>query len=220
MNVLTGWPQLSQETAKNYFQNLQQFLKKEYAEQIVFPPEKEIFQALELTSLNQVKVVILGQDPYHEEGQANGLSFSVTGEAKIPPSLRNIYQELQNDLGISPAKSGDLTPWAKQGVLLLNAVLTVRAHQANSHSKRGWEQFTDAIILELSARKQPIVFILWGASAQKKAAMIAPQHMILKSPHPSPLSAYRGFFGSRPFSKANAALIQLGQTPIDWRLEK
>jgi uracil-DNA glycosylase len=210
---------LADEFEKPYYKELMQFVNEEYDNETVFPAKENIFNALNLTPFHQVKVVILGQDPYHGEGQAQGLSFSVPEGMKLPPSLRNIYKELSDDLGIPESVNGDLTSWANQGVLLLNAVLTVRAHEANSHAKHGWETFTDAIIEKLGQRKEPIVFILWGAQAKKKEKLIGKQHIILTSAHPSPLSSYRGFFGSKPFSKTNEALISLGESPIDWKIE-
>ena len=186
----------------------------------VYPPAGDILNAFHLTPLSKVKVVILGQDPYHEPGQAHGLSFSVKPGIAIPPSLVNIYQELHDDLGCRIPDNGCLTKWAQQGVLLLNSVLTVRAHQAFSHSSFGWQQFTDAAIRAVNEQDRPVAFILWGRSAQDKSAMLNnPKHLVLKSPHPSPLSAYRGFFGSRPFSKVNHFLEMNGVEPIDWQIE-
>ena len=187
----------------------------------VFPPEGQLFTALRLTPPEAVRVVLLGQDPYHEPGQANGLAFSVSRGVKLPPSLQNIYKELEADLGVPAAKSGDLTSWAQQGVFLLNTVLSVRAHAANSHKDFGWQSFTDAVIAALAELPQPVAFVLWGAQAQKKAALVEKSpypRLVLQSPHPSPLSAYRGFFGSRPFSKINAFLEASGSRAIDWRL--
>lgn len=210
---------LAPEFSKPYYQQLREFLKGEYRTQKIHPDMFHIFEALELTPYEQVKVVILGQDPYHGENQAHGLSFSVQPGVKVPPSLQNIYKELAADLGIPPVSHGYLVSWAKQGVLLLNTVLTVREGQAYSHRGKGWEQLTDVIIEKLNERKEPIVFILWGRPAQEKANMIdRSRHIILTAPHPSPLSAHRGFFGSRPFSKTNNALLALGETPIDWQL--
>jgi uracil-DNA glycosylase len=211
---------LSPEFRKPYYADLFRFVKNEYATRQIFPPADDIFNAFHLTPLSQVKVVILGQDPYHNDGQAHGLCFSVKPEVEIPPSLVNIYKELQDDLGCYIPNNGYLTKWASQGVLMLNTVLTVRAHQANSHRGVGWEEFTDAAIRILNEQDRPIVFILWGSPAQKKAAMLNnPKHLILKAPHPSPLSAYRGFFGSKPFSRTNEFLIKNGLTPIDWQIE-
>lgn len=211
---------LKPEFAKPYYAELFQFVKNEYATRQIFPPADDIFNAFHLTPLHEVKVVILGQDPYHNDGQAHGLCFSVKPDVDIPPSLVNIYQELHDDLGCYIPNNGYLTKWAKQGVLMLNTVLTVRAHQANSHRGMGWEQFTDAAIRILNEQERPIVFILWGSPAQKKAQMLNnPKHLILKAPHPSPLSAYRGFFGSRPFSQTNEFLVKNGLEPIDWQIE-
>lgn len=203
-----------------YMAELKDFLRKEAAQgKIIFPKGADIFNALNITPLSQVKVVILGQDPYHGPGQAHGLSFSVREGVKPPPSLQNIYKEMHEDLGLPIPKTGDLTPWAKQGVLLLNAVLTVESGKAASHRKRGWENFTDEIIKTLSEREAPVVFILWGAFAQSKIPMIrVPPHAIIKSVHPSPLSAYNGFFGSKPFSQANKLLRSWGKKEIDWKL--
>ena len=187
---------------------------------MIYPPADDIFNALHLTPLSKVKVLILGQDPYHNEGQAHGLCFSVKPEVDIPPSLENIYKELKDDLGCKIPNNGYLVKWAEQGVLMLNTVLTVRAHQANSHQGRGWEQFTDAIINAVNAQDRPIVYMLWGRPAQSKIPMLTnPKHLILKAPHPSPLSAYRGFFGCKHFSQANAFLEKNGIEPIDWQIE-
>ncbi len=211
---------LNPEFRKPYYAELFRFVKEEYATRKVFPPADDIFNAFHLTPLGEVKVVILGQDPYHNDGQAHGLCFSVKPEVDIPPSLVNIYQELHDDLGCYIPNNGYLTKWARQGVLMLNTVLTVRAHQANSHRGKGWEEFTDAAIRILDEQDRPIVFILWGSPAQKKAMMLHnPKHLILKAPHPSPLSAYRGFFGSRPFSQTNEFLKENGLEPIDWQIE-
>ena len=211
---------LKPEFSKPYYAELFKFVKNEYATRQIFPPADDIFNAFHLTPLHEVKVVILGQDPYHNDGQAHGLCFSVKPDVDIPPSLVNIYQELHDDLGCYIPNNGYLTKWAKQGVLMLNTVLTVRAHQANSHRGMGWEQFTDAAIRILNEQDRPIVFILWGSPAQKKAQMLNnPKHLILKAPHPSPLSAYRGFFGSRPFSQTNEFLVKNGLEPRDWQIE-
>lgn len=211
---------LKPEFSKPYYAELFKFVKNEYATRQIFPPADDIFNAFHLTPLHEVKVVILGQDPYHNDGQAHGLCFSVKPDVDIPPSLVNIYQELHDDLGCYIPNNGYLTKWAKQGVLMLNTVLTVRAHQANSHRGMGWEQFTDAAIRILNEQDRPLVFILWGSPAQKKAQMLNnPKHLILKAPHPSPLSAYRGFFGSRPFSQTNEFLVKNGLDPIDWQIE-
>lgn len=203
-----------------YMAELRQFLVAEkQAGKQIFPPGPEWFHALDATPLDKVRVVILGQDPYHGDGQAHGLCFSVRPGVRVPPSLVNIYKELRADLGIDPPGHGFLESWAQQGVLLLNAVLTVEAHRAGSHQGKGWEKFTDAAIRLVNAREQPAVFILWGAYAQKKAAFVdQTRHLVLKSPHPSPLSAHNGFFGSKPFSQTNRFLEEHGQTPIDWRV--
>lgn len=211
---------LSQEFRKPYYRKLYQKVIEEYQSKSVFPPADEIFNAFHFTSLHEVKAVILGQDPYHNVGQAHGLCFSVRPQVEIPPSLVNIFQELHDDLGCEIPNNGYLVKWAKQGVLMLNTVLTVRAHQANSHRGIGWEEFTDAAIRILNEQDRPIVFILWGSPAQRKKAMLNnPKHLILQAPHPSPLSAYRGFFGSKPFSKTNEFLTANGVAPIDWQIE-
>lgn len=219
VNLGNSWDKiLKEEFQKEYYQNLREFLITEYNSKIVFPPPKEIYNALKNTSYEDVKVVILGQDPYHEMGQANGLSFSVAKGIKLPPSLQNIYKELYMDLGIKPAKHGDLTKWARQGVLLLNTVLTVRKGEANSHREKGWEKLTDEIIKKLNEREKPVVFILWGNPSKKKKALITNErHVIIEGVHPSPLSAHRGFFGGRYFSKANDFL---GEEAIDWDLNE
>ncbi|AEB30529.1 uracil-DNA glycosylase [Carnobacterium sp. 17-4] len=218
--VNNSWlPILQEQTNTPSYHLLKEFLVQEYQETIVYPEMHHIWQAFEWTPYNEVKVVILGQDPYHGPKQAHGLSFSVLPTVKIPPSLVNIYKELQSDLGISPVDHGYLESWAKQGVLLLNTVLTVRKGQAHSHKGKGWETLTDAVIKKLSDRNQPMVFILWGNPSIKKRALIdESKHVVLTSVHPSPLSAYRGFFGSKPFSKANDALIKFGEEPINWQL--
>ena len=211
---------LTPEFAKPYYRELYKKVKEEYATHMIFPPSNEVFSAFELTPLADVKVVILGQDPYHNVGQAHGLCFSVKPDVEIPPSLVNIYKELHDDLGCYIPNNGYLVKWAKQGVLMLNTVLTVRAHQANSHRGIGWEEFTNAAIRVLNEQDRPIVFILWGSPAQRKKEMLNnPKHLILEAPHPSPLSAYRGFFGSMPFSQTNAFLEKNGLTPIDWQIE-
>lgn len=211
---------LEPEFHKEYYRNLFQFVKKEYDTTQVFPPADDIFNAFHLTPLSKVKVVILGQDPYHGDGQAHGLCFSVQKGVEIPPSLVNIYKELQDDLGCRIPNNGYLEKWARQGVLLLNTVLTVRAHQPFSHQGHGWEEFTDAAIRGLNTQDRPIVFMLWGKPAQQKKKMLTnPNHLILEAPHPSPLSAYRGFFGSKPFSQANDFLSAHGGEPIDWQIE-
>ena len=215
---MTTWNEiLAEEMQKEYYQELQAFVQKRRAEVRVFPEEKNVFNALELTPFESVKVVILGQDPYHGFGQAHGLSFSVQKGTPLPPSLKNIYKELQEDIGGEFPTEGDLSHWAQQGVLLLNTVLTVEEGNANSHKGMGWETLTNRLIESLNELKHPVIFILWGKPAQDKEKLITnPNHVILKAPHPSPLSAYRGFFGSKPFSKVNDILIQQGQTPIRW----
>ena len=211
---------LKPEFSKPYYAKLYKKVMEEYHTRLIYPPADDIFNAFALTPLAKVKVVILGQDPYHGDGQAHGLCFSVKPDVEIPPSLVNIYQELHDDLGCYIPNNGYLTKWAGQGVLLLNTVLTVRAHQANSHRGIGWEEFTDAAIRILNEQDRPIVFILWGRPAQMKKAMLNnPKHLSLEAPHPSPLSAYRGFFGSRPFSKTNAFLEEHGLGGIDWQIE-
>ena len=214
------WEQyLQEEMQKPYYRELRQFLIGEYRSRQIFPDMYSIFNAMHYTSYADTKVVILGQDPYHEPGQAHGLSFSVLPNVPPPPSLINIFKELETDLGCTMPDNGCLEPWARQGVLLLNAVLTVQAHRANSHQGKGWEIFTDKIISLLNQREKPMVFILWGSPARRKKAMITnPKHCIIESPHPSPLSAYRGFFGSHPFSRANEFLKSVGQEPINWQL--
>ena len=208
---------LKQEFDSAYFSQLMSFLKEESASKTIYPKETDIFNAFNKTPLNKVKVVILGQDPYHGQSQANGLSFSVNPGIKTPPSLKNIYKELKTDTGMNIPNSGDLTSWAEQGVLLLNSVLTVRAHEAASHKNKGWEKFTDAIIREISDQKENVVFILWGNYARKKGQHIdTSKHHIITSAHPSPLSAYNGFFGSQPFSKTNSILYSLNKQPIRW----
>ncbi|MXO31995.1 MULTISPECIES: uracil-DNA glycosylase [Apibacter] len=217
INIEESWKNLLKpEFEKPYFSSLINFVKQEYKEHTCYPKGKNIFKAFELTPFDQVKVVLLGQDPYHGEGQAMGLCFSVPNGIVYPPSLRNIIIELKNDTGIE-LKSGDLTPWAKQGVFLLNATLTVRAHQAGSHQKKGWETFTDSVIHKISEEKEHVVFILWGSYAQQKINLIdTRKHFIIKSVHPSPLSAHRGFFGSRPFSLTNEYLTSKKIEPIQW----
>ena len=211
---------LSGEFKKPYYRKLYDTIKEEYSTRQIFPASDDIFNAFAFTPLAKVKVVILGQDPYHNDGQAHGLSFSVKPGVDVPPSLVNIYKELHSDLGCTIPNNGYLKKWADQGVLLLNTVLTVRAHQANSHHGIGWEEFTDAAIKVLNDQDRPIVFILWGRQAQAKKAMLNnPNHLILESAHPSPLSASRGFFGSRPFSQTNAFLRESGLEPIDWQIE-
>jgi len=225
MNLPLHWPADSDWTAHlephfagQDFQQLLTFVANQRATQVVYPSAEDTFNAFHFSSLAETKVVILGQDPYHGPGQAHGLSFSVLPGVKIPPSLRNIYKELASDTGSQIPDHGDLSSWARQGVLLLNTVLTVRDGEANSHRKRGWENFTDAVIDVLSRREQPVVFILWGKPAEKKSRLIDERHSVIVAPHPSPLSAHRGFFGSRPFSKANEVLAALGLLPVDWSL--
>lgn len=212
---------VSCEFKKPYYRSLYTFVKEEYSKATVYPPADDIFNAFHFTPLSKVKVLLLGQDPYHNVNQAHGLSFSVLPSQKdIPPSLQNIYQELHDDLGCYIPNNGYLKKWADQGVLLLNTVLTVRAHQANSHQGKGWEQFTDAVIQAVNALDRPIVYFLWGRPAQNKMSMLNnPKHLILKAPHPSPLSAYRGFFGCKHFSQANTFLEEHGIEPIDWQIE-
>ena len=220
VNIGNSWDEiLSGEFTSEYYLKLREFLKKEYFTKTVFPPMGDIFNALKYTPYENVKVVILGQDPYHEKGQAEGLCFSVPKGVKAPPSLVNIFKEIKDDVGIDN-RSPNLINWAKQGVLLLNTSLTVREGQANSHSNKGWEILTDNIIKKLNEREKPIVFLLWGANARSKAALIEnKRHLVLCCAHPSPLSAYNGFFGCRHFSKTNDFLLKNGETPIDWRTE-
>ncbi len=211
---------LKPEFSKPYYKELYQKVQEEYNTRLIFPPAEDIFNAFDFTPLSEVKVVILGQDPYHGDGQAHGLCFSVKPEVDTPPSLVNIYKELQSDVGCYVPNNGYLEKWAKQGVLLLNTVLTVRAHQANSHRGIGWEQFTDAAIRALNEQDRPIVFLLWGKPAQTKKSMLHnSKHLILTAPHPSPLSAHRGFFGCKHFSQTNAFLKEHGLEPIDWQIE-
>ena len=208
------------EFRKDYYKELYQFVKDQYSRYVIYPNSEDIFNAFHFTPLSKVKAVILGQDPYHGAGQAHGLCFSVQPGVKIPPSLVNIYKELQDDLGCYIPNNGYLKKWADQGVLMLNTVLTVRAHSANSHQGKGWEQFTDAVIHAVTEQDRPIVFILWGRPAQTKRPMLTnPKHLVLEAPHPSPFSASRGFFGSRPFSKTNEFLQKNGVEPIDWQIE-
>jgi uracil-DNA glycosylase len=210
---------LEPEFRKPYYKKLYVSLKSAYAQYAIFPPASDIFRAFELCPLAQVKVVILGQDPYHEPGQAHGLAFSVPEGVQAPPSLVNVLTELKDDLGIDETGHTDLSAWARRGVLLLNTSLTVQAHRAASHRGWGWEQFTDAAIMAVGAQSRPIVYILWGNDARKKRVLISnPAHYIIESPHPSPLSAHRGFFGSKPFSQVNAFLAAHGAEPVDWRL--
>ena len=219
--IQNDWLQpLSPEFKKPYYAKLYKTIREEYGTRQIFPPSDEIFTAFEMTPLSEVKVVIIGQDPYHGDGQAHGLCFSVKPDVETPPSLVNMYKELNSDLGCYIPNNGYLIKWAKQGVLLLNTVLTVRAHQANSHRGIGWEEFTDAAIRILNEQDRPIVYLLWGKPAQTKKNMLNnPKHLILEAPHPSPLSAYRGFFGCQHFSKTNAFLTENGLEPIDWQIE-
>jgi len=218
--VENDWqPILERAAEKESYQKLRHFLKEEFETASVYPKKENIWQAFQWTPYHKVKVVLLGQDPYHGENQAHGLSFSVSPEVAIPPSLRNMYKELASDLGIPPASHGYLKKWAEEGVLLLNTVLTVRKGEAHSHQKMGWEDLTDEVIRALNAREKPVVFLLFGNAAKAKSKMIDEEkHVVITSAHPSPLSAYRGFFGSRPFSKTNEALKEMGERPIDWEL--
>lgn len=218
VQIENSWKEkLTDEFEKPYFKELTDFVRQEYKTQVCYPPGNLIFNAFNLCPFDQVKVVIIGQDPYHGPGQAHGLCFSVNDGISFPPSLQNIFKEIQADLGKEVPVSGNLTRWAEQGVLLLNATLTVRAHQAASHQRHGWEEFTDAVIRKLSQERDHLVFILWGAYAQKKGAVIdRERHLVLTSAHPSPLSAYHGFFGNKHFSLTNAYLEQYGKTPINW----
>ena len=209
--------ELAEEWEKDYFVRLTQFVREEYATKQIFPPGRQIFAAFNTTPFHEVKVVILGQDPYHDVGQANGLCFSVNDGIQFPPSLRNIFKEIESDIGTPVPQSGDLSRWAKQGVLLLNATLTVEAHRAGSHQRHGWEQFTDSVIAHLAEHRDNLVFILWGSYAIGKGAFIdRNRHLVLTSVHPSPLSAHRGFFGNHHFSRTNQYLIEHGKTPIEW----
>ena len=220
MTELGAWQtRLQPELDKPYFAALMQRVEEAYRTGTVYPPRQELFAAFRLTPPERVRVVILGQDPYHEPGQANGLSFSVAPGVRLPPSLRNIFEELRTDCGVTPPDSGDLTPWAEQGVFLLNSSLSVQAGAAGSHQAFGWQTFTDAVVAALAKLPQPVAFILWGAHAQKKAAIAQSSsypRLVLQSPHPSPISAYRGFFGSRPFSAVNEFLVQHGEAPVRW----
>ncbi|MBQ5634914.1 MAG: uracil-DNA glycosylase [Alistipes sp.] len=218
VRIAEDWKQVLQpEFEKPYFEQLVEFVREEYASQQVFPQGGNIFRAFDKCPLDKLKVVIIGQDPYHGEGQANGLCFSVNDGVPFPPSLQNIFKEVSSDMGVPIPQSGNLDRWAEQGVLLLNAVLTVRAHEAASHAGRGWEKFTDAVVRAIAEKKQGVVYMLWGSYAQKKGAIADPsKNLILKAVHPSPLSVYRGFFGSRHFSQANAYLQSIGKEPIVW----
>ena len=218
MKINESWKEvLKEEFEKDYFVNLTSFVRQEYKDKTIYPKASNIFNAFNLCPFDKIKVVILGQDPYHEPNQAHGLCFSVLDPTPAPPSLKNIFKEINLDLGITPLESGDLTRWASQGVLLLNATLTVEAHKAGSHQGKGWEEFTDRVIFNLANRKSGLVFLLWGSYAQKKGEFIdQTKHLVLKSVHPSPLSAHRGFFGNHHFSQANNYLIAQGKLPIDW----
>ncbi len=218
VKIEQSWKELlKDEFEKEYFKNLTDFVKQEYKKHTVYPPGKDIFKAFDLCPVENVKIVIIGQDPYHGKGQAHGLCFSVKDDVKIPPSLRNIYKELNDDIGKPIPETGNIEHWAKQGVLMLNATLTVRAGNAGSHQGKGWETFTDAVIEKISNKKENLVFLLWGAYAQRKGQVINPEkHFILKSAHPSPLSAHNGFFGNKHFSKTNEFLKSKGLTEIDW----
>ena len=218
MAITGAWEEsLRPEFGKPYYAQLYRTVVQEYRMNTVYPPKRDVFNAFQYTPLEQVKVLIVGQDPYHEPGQANGLCFSVSPGVPLPPSLKNIYKEMCDDLGCPFPKNGDLTHWARQGVLLLNTVLTVRAHQANSHKGIGWEEFTDAAIRVVASLDRPLVFILWGGQARRKKSMITnPSHLVIESAHPSPLSAYNGFFGSRPFSRCNEYLVSRGIAPVEW----
>jgi len=222
VNIGNSWDQvLAGEFEKEYYLKLRQFLIEEYRNKTIYPDMHHIFNALKATSYEDVKVVILGQDPYHEPGQAHGMAFSVQKGVKTPPSLVNIYKEIKDDLGFDIPSHGYLMQWAQRGVLLLNTCLTVRAHQANSHKGKGWEQFTDQVIRLLNEREKPVVFILWGANAKSKEQLITgSQHLILKGAHPSPLSAYNGFFGGKYFSRANEFLAAAGEEPVNWKIEE
>ncbi|MEA5040756.1 MAG: uracil-DNA glycosylase [Clostridiaceae bacterium] len=220
VHIGNDWDEvLAEDLSSESYQALRAFLKMEYKSHVVYPSMYDIFSALKETPYAGVKVLLLGQDPYHGSNQAHGLAFSVLPGIQVPPSLQNIYKELHEDLGCRIPDTGCLLPWARQGVLLLNTALTVRAGQANSHRGRGWETFTDSIIRHLNAREKPVVFLLWGGNAKQKRALItSPQHLVLQAAHPSPLSAYNGFFGCRHFSKTNEFLVQNGMAPIDWQL--
>ncbi len=222
MASLANWKDILSEVGEsNYYQEILTFVAQQRAiGKTIYPPEQQVFQALQSTPFEQVKVVILGQDPYHGPNQANGLCFSVNPEIALPPSLKNIYKEIEQDIGCKMPEHGDLSGWAKQGVLLLNSVLTVEATIAGSHANKGWEQVTDGIIRSLNNSSKSIVYLLWGAYAHKKAKLIDKKHIILKAPHPSPLSAYRGFFGCKHFSYCNQILVESGESPIQWQLEQ
>lgn len=215
-----GWPQVQAERERDYFAELESFLERERQDGVVYPPRDRVFRALELTPRDSVRVVLIGQDPYHGPGQAHGLAFSVPRGVEKPPSLRNLLRELRDDLGAPIPESGDLTPWARRGVLLLNAVLTVRSGEPGSHGGRGWERFTDAVIRAVDEAPEPVVFLLLGKRAGTKAGRVdRRRHRVIEAPHPSPLSAWRGFFGSRVFSRCNGSLEGIGRQPVDWRLD-
>jgi len=220
LHIPESWqPQLAAEIEKPYFQVLEKFVEQERQKHTVFPPEDKVFSALELTPYENVNVLLLGQDPYHDDNQAHGLCFSVLPGIKPPPSLKNIYSELKTDVGFTIPNNGYLISWAKQGILMLNAVLTVRAHEPNSHKGKGWETFTDAVIRKVNDKSDPVVFVLWGGYAQKKLGLIdTSRHTVIQSAHPSPLSAHNGFFGSKAFSSINAALKKSGKAEIDWQI--
>lgn len=221
MGIDNDWlPYLNEEFKKPYYKKLYEFVKEEYATKVIFPPSDELFSALHETPLSNVKVLLLGQDPYHEPGQAHGMSFSVKPGVKTPPSLQNMYKELKDELGLYIPDNGYLVKWAKQGVLLLNTVLTVRSGAANSHKGKGWEEFTDAIIKAVNEQDRPVVYFLWGSNARAKKTLVTnPKHLVLECVHPSPLSAYNGFFGCGHFKKANEFLVANGVEPIDWQIE-
>jgi uracil-DNA glycosylase len=220
LQVPVAWQAiLDGETEKPYFKALEAFLAEERKTYTIFPPEEDVFNALRFTPYERVSVLLLGQDPYHDDGQAHGLCFSVRPGVEAPPSLKNMYRELRDDLGCAIPNNGYLVPWAEQGILMLNAVLTVRAHTPNSHKDKGWERFTDAVIRTVNEKSDPVVFVLWGGYAQKKSPLVdTTRHIIVQSAHPSPLSARNGFFGSKPFSKINAALRAAGKTEINWQI--
>ena len=219
--IENGWLEyLKEEFSKPYYRDLFQFVKSEYESKVIYPPSQDLFSALEVTDISNVKILLLGQDPYHEEGQAHGMSFSVKPGVKTPPSLKNMYKELQDELGCYIPNNGYLMKWAEQGVLLMNTVLTVREGAANSHKGKGWEEFTDAVIRAVNEQDRPVVYLLWGSNARSKKKFITnPKHLVLESVHPSPLSAYNGFFGCGHFKKANEFLEANGLSPIDWQIE-
>lgn len=220
VNIGNDWDAiLAEEFKKDYYLKLREFLKQEYKTQTIYPDMHDIFNALKATAYKDIKIVILGQDPYHEPNQAHGLCFSVKKGVQPPPSLKNMYKEIKEELGIEPPNHGELTKWANQGILMLNTVLTVRRGAANSHKGKGWELFTDAVIKKVNEREKPVIFMLWGGNAKQKVSLITnPSHIVLKAAHPSPLSAYNGFFGCGHFKKANEILKEMGETEIDWSL--